>query len=121
MSTLFSLKDRVAIVTGASRGIGEAIALRMAEAGAAVVLAARKPEALQAVVSRIEAAGGRALAVPAHAGKPEDLEALTAAGFELRAAQHGAEALALLEGGFTPDALLMDLSMPVMSGPVQPP
>lgn len=45
------------------------------------------------------------------------VEALTAAGFELRAAQHGAEALALLEGGFTPDALLMDLSMPVMSGP----
>jgi len=44
-------------------------------------------------------------------------EALTAAGFEVQAAQHGAEALALLEGGFTPDALLMDLSMPVMSGP----
>ena len=76
MSTLFSLKDRVAIVTGASRGIGEAIALRLAEAGAAVVLAARKPEALQAVVSRIEAAGGRALAVPAHTGKAEDIEAL---------------------------------------------
>ncbi|HET9450219.1 MAG TPA: SDR family NAD(P)-dependent oxidoreductase [Aggregicoccus sp.] len=59
MSALFSLQDRVAIVTGASRGIGEAIALRMAEAGASVVLAARKPEALQAVVARIEAAGGK--------------------------------------------------------------
>jgi NAD(P)-dependent dehydrogenase (short-subunit alcohol dehydrogenase family) len=76
MSALFSLQDRVAIVTGASRGIGEAIALRMAEAGASVVLAARKPEALQAVVARIEAAGGRALAVPAHTGKAEDIEAL---------------------------------------------
>jgi NAD(P)-dependent dehydrogenase (short-subunit alcohol dehydrogenase family) len=76
MSALFSLQDRVAIITGASRGIGEAIALRMAEAGAAVVLAARKPEGLQAVVARIEAAGGRALAVPAHTGKPGDIEAL---------------------------------------------
>jgi NAD(P)-dependent dehydrogenase (short-subunit alcohol dehydrogenase family) len=76
MSALFSLQDRVAIVTGASRGIGEAIALRMAEAGASVVLAARKPEALQAVVARIEAAGGKALAVPAHTGKAEDIEAL---------------------------------------------
>jgi NAD(P)-dependent dehydrogenase (short-subunit alcohol dehydrogenase family) len=76
MSALFSLQDRVAIVTGASRGIGEAIALRMAEAGASVVLAARKPEALQAVVARIEAAGGKALAVPAHTGKAPDIEAL---------------------------------------------
>ncbi len=76
MSALFSLQDKVAIITGASRGIGEAIALRMAEAGAAVVLAARKPEGLQAVVQRIEASGGRALAVPAHTGKPEDIEAL---------------------------------------------
>ena len=76
MSALFSLQDRVAIITGASRGIGEAIALRMAEAGASVVLAARKPDALQAVVARIEAAGGKALAVPAHTGKAEDIEAL---------------------------------------------
>jgi len=76
MSALFSLQDRVAIITGASRGIGEAIALRMAEAGASVVLAARKLEGLQAVVARIEAAGGKALAVPAHTGKAEDIEAL---------------------------------------------
>ena len=42
---LFDLKDTVAIITGASRGIGEAIALRFAEHGAAVVLVARKPDA----------------------------------------------------------------------------
>ncbi len=72
----FSLTDRVAIVTGASRGIGEAIAARLAEAGAAVVLAARKPEGLEAAAARIVAAGGRALAVPAHMGKPGDVRAL---------------------------------------------
>jgi NAD(P)-dependent dehydrogenase (short-subunit alcohol dehydrogenase family) len=75
---LFSLEGQVAIVTGASRGIGEAIAVRLAEHGAKLVLAARKPDALAAVVSRIEAAGGKAIAVPAHTGKEEDLKALVA-------------------------------------------
>jgi NAD(P)-dependent dehydrogenase (short-subunit alcohol dehydrogenase family) len=74
----FSLEGRVAIVTGASRGIGEAVAVRLAEAGAAVVLAARKPEALEEVAARIVAAGGRALAVAAHMGKPADVQALVA-------------------------------------------
>ena len=78
-SELFSLKDRVAIVTGASRGIGEAIARRLAEAGAAVVLAARKPEALEATAARITAAGGRATAVATHTGKLADVRALVAA------------------------------------------
>ena len=78
----FSLNDRVAVVTGASRGIGEAIALRLAEAGAAVVLAARKPDALEAVAGRIKAQGGRALAVPAHTGKLDDVRALVAKAIE---------------------------------------
>jgi NAD(P)-dependent dehydrogenase (short-subunit alcohol dehydrogenase family) len=72
----FSLSDRVAIVTGASRGIGEAIALTLAEAGAAVALAARKPDALHEVAERIKQKGGRAIAVPTHAGKSEDVRAL---------------------------------------------
>lgn len=75
---LFSLKDRVAIVTGASRGIGEAIALSFAGAGASVVLAARKPEALRSVAERITERGGKALAVAAHTGKADDIRALVA-------------------------------------------
>lgn len=56
------LQDKVAIVTGASQGIGEATARRLAGEGAKVVLAARRKEQLQAIVDDIEAAGGSALA-----------------------------------------------------------
>ncbi len=58
-----SLQDKVAIVTGASSGIGEATALRLAQAGATVVLAARRVERLEAVASSIAQNGGTALAV----------------------------------------------------------
>jgi NAD(P)-dependent dehydrogenase (short-subunit alcohol dehydrogenase family) len=81
-SDLFSLQDRVAVITGASRGIGEAIALRLAGAGAAVVLAARKPEGLAAVAARISDAGGRALAVATNVGRPAEVAALVARAVE---------------------------------------
>lgn len=61
---IFSLKGKVAIVTGASRGFGEAIAIGLAEAGADVVLAARTETALQEVAAKIEKLGSRALVVP---------------------------------------------------------
>lgn len=58
-----SLKGSVAIVTGASSGIGRATAVALAEAGAAVALAARRADRLDEIVARIEAGGGSALAV----------------------------------------------------------
>ncbi len=59
------LSGTVAIVTGASSGIGEATGLRLAQEGASVALVARRKDRLDAIVSEIEAAGGTALAVAA--------------------------------------------------------
>ncbi|MFN8017431.1 MAG: SDR family oxidoreductase [Acidimicrobiales bacterium] len=61
----FRLTDQVAIVTGAGRGIGAATAVALAEAGADVVISSRTAEQLEVVAGRIEAAGRRALVVPA--------------------------------------------------------
>ena len=68
----FDLTGKVAIVTGGSRGIGLAAATTMCAAGAAVVIASRKPEPLELAAAQIrEQTGGRALAVPAHTGDDE--------------------------------------------------
>jgi 3-oxoacyl-[acyl-carrier protein] reductase len=60
---MFSLKDKVALVTGASQGIGRATALALAEAGARVAVAARSGDKLLSLVSEMEAQGGAGLAV----------------------------------------------------------
>jgi 3-oxoacyl-[acyl-carrier protein] reductase len=70
------LAGRLAVVTGASRGIGAATARELAAAGARVVLAARDREALEAVARAIRETGGDAHAVPTDVGKREDVEAL---------------------------------------------
>jgi len=72
MSVDFSVKGKVAIVTGGSKGIGRAIALALAEHGANVTIAARGEEALASTKAEIEALGRRCLAVPANMAKEED-------------------------------------------------
>jgi NAD(P)-dependent dehydrogenase (short-subunit alcohol dehydrogenase family) len=73
MSAL-DLEGAVAVVTGAGRGIGRAIAMRLAAHGARVVLAARSPAELAEVEQAIEAAGGEALAVPADITDEQEVE-----------------------------------------------
>lgn len=58
-----SLQDKVALITGASRGIGEAVALALAECGAHCILVSRKIEGLQAVAGKIKEKGGKATAI----------------------------------------------------------
>lgn len=70
---IFSLDGRTALVTGASRGIGAAIALAYAEAGADVALAARSTDDIEALAGKIEAAGRRALAITTDVTDPEQI------------------------------------------------
>ena len=76
MPSLFDLSGKVAVVTGSSRGIGRAAALRLAEHGARVVVSSRKRDACEVVADEIRAAGGAALVVPCHVGRKEELQAL---------------------------------------------
>jgi dehydrogenase/reductase SDR family protein 4 len=74
--TFLSLEDKIALITGASRGIGKAIALAFADAGADVAIASRKLEDLEKVAGEIKTKGRKALCVPTHARKIDDLENL---------------------------------------------
>lgn len=70
----FSLKGKVAIVTGGGRGIGKGIALGLAKAGASVAITSRKINDLEATAGEITAFGGVALPVPSHLGKMEEIK-----------------------------------------------
>lgn len=72
----FSLKDRIALVTGASRGIGQAIAETFAAHGAHVILVSRKQEGLEKVLSIIKEAGGSAEAIACHMGAMDQIDTL---------------------------------------------
>lgn len=72
----FSIEGKVAVITGAARGIGRAIALRFAQADAKVVVSDRELKDVQVVTNEIEANGGESLAVQAHVGHLEQLETL---------------------------------------------
>ena len=94
------LAGRVALVTGASRGIGGATAPAIAGAGARVVLAARDGDALAAVAERLRAAGGEATPVPTDVSRPEEVEQL----FDAVAATGPLGALVCAAGVLTPAA-----------------
>ncbi|MBI5478348.1 MAG: glucose 1-dehydrogenase [Deltaproteobacteria bacterium] len=79
MDPVIHVRDKVAIVTGASRGIGAAVAHALAAGGARVVLAARTLDDLEKVAAEISAAGGEALAQACHTGRPAEVAGLMAA------------------------------------------
>lgn len=79
---MVDLTGKTALVTGASRGIGRAIALGYAAAGAAVIVSSRKTEGVQAVADEIRALGGRAHSVAAHVGQESAVAALVAEAVE---------------------------------------
>jgi dehydrogenase/reductase SDR family protein 4 len=74
----FSLEGKVALVTGASRGIGRAIALAFADAGADVAISSRKLPDLEAVAEEIKAKGRKSMALASHIAKIEDSKTLVA-------------------------------------------
>ena len=104
---MFRLDGRTALVTGASQGIGEAIARRLAERGAKVVLAARSLEKLERVREEILAAGGSAHALALDLARPEEI------GERLKSLPRDFETIDILvnNAGITGDNLLARMSL----------
>src|ERR1700742_37466 len=78
MGSPFRLDDKVALITGSSRGIGFSIAQAMAEQGAKVVISSRKAEACEAAAAEIRARGGIAAVIPCNVSRRDEVEALVA-------------------------------------------
>lgn len=102
---MFDLSGRIALVTGASQGIGEAIARQLAKQGATVVLAARTEAKLVAVEASIAEAGGKADHVVMDLANPESVRAAIATVLE----RHGALHILVNNAGITRDKLLIQM------------
>ena len=100
---MFSMQGRVALVTGASQGIGHEIALTLADGGAIVAAAARNQEKLQSLVQEIESAGGKAAAFQLDVGSEDAIKSTVKAII----AQFGKVDILVNNAGITRDQLLM--------------
>src|SRR6202142_4239195 len=98
-----TLSGRVALVTGASQGIGRACALKLAQSGAAVAVAARNQDKLNEIVAEITAAGGKAAAFPIDVGDEEQIKSV----FKAAIAEFGKIDILVNNAGITRDQLVM--------------
>jgi len=98
-----SLSGRVALVTGASQGIGRACALKLAQTGAAVVLAARNQQKLEEVAQQVAAAGGTAAAFPVDIANEDQIKSA----FKAALSQFGKIDILVNNAGITHDQLVM--------------
>ena len=104
---MISLDGRVALVTGASQGIGRACAVALGRAGAQVALAARNPTKLAEVAAEIEAAGGKAMAFEMDLASEDSIKAVTKA----IVAQYGKIEILVNNGGITRDNLMLRMKL----------
>jgi 3-oxoacyl-[acyl-carrier protein] reductase len=104
---MFSLKDKVALVTGASQGIGRATSLALAEAGAKVAIAARNTEKLASLAAEITAAGGEVLAVPMDVADPAQVKT----GFQQLLAKFGKLDILVNNAAITRDTLALRMKL----------
>src|SRR5580700_3830591 len=104
---MFSLREKVALVTGASQGIGRATSLELAAAGAKVAAAARSADKLATLVSEVEAAGGEALAVPMDVADGAQVKA----GFQQVLAKFGRLDILVNNAAITRDTLALRMKL----------
>jgi 3-oxoacyl-[acyl-carrier protein] reductase len=104
---MFSLKDKIALVTGASQGIGRATSLALVVAGAKVAVAARNADKLASLVAEIAAAGGEALAVPMDVADAAQVKT----GFQKTLAKFGRLDILVNNAAITRDTLALRMKL----------